>query len=596
MFTDRVSNAIALICVCAFILLLASPVHAQQAEVSGFVKDPSGAVIPNATIILRNVGTNTETTTTTNNTGVYTLLLSQPGLYEVSAKASGFESQLVENVRVEVAAKVNLNFVLRVGATNETVTVNGDQIYLNTSDGSVSTVVDRQFVENIPLNGRSFQSLLTLVPGVSLVPSQGAGIGGEISVNGQRTEANYFMVDGVSANTGASAMSGTTGFGGGFNGSTPAETVLGTTQSLISVDALEEFRATTSTYAAEYGRTPGGQFQFNSRAGTNAWHGSMFDYLRNGALDANNWFNDATDTPKPAEHQNDFGGTLGGPVILPGYDGKDKTFFFASYEGMRLQLPQAAMLTGVPSDSLRAAAPAALQPILNAYPVPNGADQGDGIAYFTEGYSSPASINSGGLRVDHSFTDRFKIFGRFSYTSSNTVSRDPNELSTVVSSTANVKSFTFGATNILTPRLNNEFRFNITQNNADATFSLDNFGGAVPFPLSSIPGLGSPADWFIFNLFYDIHARLGLEPQTTAQQQLNFIDSVSWSLGRHALKFGIDYRRLGNNASLPPVYEFGYVGDEDGVINNQMEGAILKKATFSMQPVYTNFAAFIADE
>jgi hypothetical protein len=184
-------------------------------------------------------------------------------------EAAGFEKKVIDDITLEVAGKVTMNVTLAVGGMSQTVTVNGSGLNINTTDASVSTVIDRQFVENIPLNGRSFQSLLTMVPGVSIVPSQGAGIGGEVSVNGQRTEANYFTVDGVSANTGASATSGTTGFGGGFSGATPSETVLGTTQSLVPVDALEEFRATTSTYSAEYGRTPGGQFQFDSRAGTN---------------------------------------------------------------------------------------------------------------------------------------------------------------------------------------------------------------------------------------------------------------------------------------------------------------------------------------
>jgi Carboxypeptidase regulatory-like domain/TonB-dependent Receptor Plug Domain len=577
-------------------LALAVSARSQQGELSGFVRDATGASVPRAEVKLTNIATSTERETRTNDSGIYILSAVLPGRYELTVEASGFQKKTISGIVVDVAAKLTVNVDLAVGTTSESVTVSSGSPAINTTDASVSAVINRKFVENIPLNGRSFQSLLTIVPGVSVVPSQGPSIGGEVSVNGQRTEANYFTVDGVSANTGASAVSGTTGFGGGFNGSTPAETVLGTTQSLISVDALEEFRATTSTYSAEYGRSPGGQFQFNSRAGTDDWHGSAFDYVRNGALDANNWFNNATNTAKPAESQNDFGATFGGPVVLPGYDGKDKTFFFASYEGLRLELPEAAILTGVPSISLRAAAPASLQPILNAYPIPNGPDQGDGIAYFTAGYSSPANIDSGGIRVDHSFGDRFKIFGRFGYTSSQTVGRDPAELSTVVSSSADSKVFTLGATNILSPRLTNDFRFNITRSSADSAFSLDNFGGATPFTPSDIPGLGSSSDWFIFNLFYDIHARLGLEPQTTQQQQLNFTDLVSWSVGRHTLKFGGDYRRLGNTASLPPIYEFGYVGDANEILANEMEGAILKKATYSMQPVYTNFSAFIADE
>ena len=176
------------------------------------------------------------------------------------------------------------NTFMNVGDRTDKRAVN-----INTVDAAVSTVVDRQFVANMPLNGRSFQSLLTLVPGVAaVVSSRGQGQSGSMSVNGQRTESNYFMVDGVSANTGA--YPSTPGWGGGYSGSTPGETALGTTQSLVSVDALEEFRATTSTYSAEYGRFPGGQFSFTTRSGANDLHGSLFHYFRNDVLDANNWF------------------------------------------------------------------------------------------------------------------------------------------------------------------------------------------------------------------------------------------------------------------------------------------------------------------
>jgi hypothetical protein len=578
-------------------LLFGGTVMAQQAQLSGFVRDPSGALVAHATVTIRSVSTNAERSSKTDDSGSYAFPSLAAGIYQVTAEASGFEKKVIENVAIEVAAKAALNIDLTVGATTETVTVSGGQLLVNTTDASVSTVVNRQFVENLPLNGRSFQSLLTLVPGVSMVPSQGAGVGGELSVNGERTEANYFMVDGVSANTGVSAASGGTGFSAGFTGGTPSETVLGTTHSLVPLDALEEFRTTTSTYSAEYGRTPGGQFVFNTRSGANQWHGSAFEYLRNGAFDANNWFNNQSGLGKQSERQSDFGGALGGPVILPGYDGRNKTFFFAFYEGMRLNSPQAAILTGVPSRSLRQSAPASLQPILNSYPVPNRPDQGNGIAYFTAGYSSPSHIDTGGIRIDHNFSDNFHLFGRFSDSPSSNVSRDPSQLATVIGTNIHQRTFTVGATNVFSARLSNEFRFNVTQNNSTATYSLDNFGGATPFALSRIPGLGeAPDEWFIFNLFYDIHARLGIEPQATTQRQFNVIDGFSAAVGAHRLKFGIDYRRLNNTATIPPTYEFGYVVSPDEILQNRMTGIILRRNTIPMRPHYTNFSAFAMDE
>jgi hypothetical protein len=191
---------------------------------------------------------------------------------------------------METAQTASIDIELKIGVSKEVVTVNGSQIYINQSDATVSTVVDRQFVENAPLNGRTLQSLLTLVPGVSYVPGSGqVGYRGEITVDGQRTESNYFTVDGVSANSG-SKIDNETG-GAGYSGAIPGMTIIGTTQSMVSLDALQEFRAATSTYAADQGRTPGGQFVFTTRSGTNSYHGTLFEFFRNDALDAANWFN-----------------------------------------------------------------------------------------------------------------------------------------------------------------------------------------------------------------------------------------------------------------------------------------------------------------
>jgi len=265
-------------------------------------------------------------------------------------------------------------------------------------------------------------------------------------VNGQRTEANYFTVDGVSANS-ATISGQQLGNAVGFSGSVASQTALGTTQSLVSVDALQEFRAATSTYSAEYGRSPGGQFLFTTRSGSNDFHGSAFDYFRNDALDAANWFDSAHGGAKQAERQNDFGGTLGGPVFVPHlYNGKDKTFFFFSYEGLRLSAPQAAVTTEVASLSLRQNAPSVLQPFLNAFPVPNGADLGNGLAYFTAGYSSPSRLDSTSVRIDHAFGDRLKAFGRFSDAPSSTMTRYPWGLSQRDLQDLKSKVVTLGAT------------------------------------------------------------------------------------------------------------------------------------------------------
>ncbi len=341
----------------------AIPGRAQTAQISGIVKDPTDAVVSDAHVEIVNQKTGQSFSTHTNSTGLYIAPSLEPGTYSIHVLSTGFEAEVISDVVVDVAGRISKDIVLNIGSEKQEVQVDGGAQSINTTDGGVSTVINRRFVENLPLNGRSFQSLITLAPGVEVVPSSGSGSSGEISVNGQRTEANYYTVDGISANTGATVSSD--GYpGAGFSGSTPQSSALGTTQSMVSIDALEEFRATTSSYAAEYGRTPGGQFSFSTRAGTNDWHGSLFDYLRNDALDARNAF----DTTKLPERQNDFGGTLGGHVrITHLYDGRNKTFFFFSYEGLRLRSPVAAALYQVPSNELRENAPAALRPFLFSF-------------------------------------------------------------------------------------------------------------------------------------------------------------------------------------------------------------------------------------
>src|SRR6202044_1265368 len=280
-----------------------------------------------------------------------------PGPYRLQVSKVGFKTIIKPDIVLNIQDALSINFTLPVGAVFEIVTVEGGASMINTTDASVSTVIDQTYVENMPLNGRSFQDLILLTPGIVTQTPQNNGTSllgrtGEFSVNGQRTEENYYTVDGVSANVGASVGATMPG-GAGPSGSVAASTALGTTQALVSVDDLQEFRVQSSTYSAEYGRNPGGQFAFQTKSGTNQWHGTVFDYLRNGALDANDWFNDYFGTPEPALRQNDFGGTFGGPVRIPGlYNGKDKTFFFVSYEGLRLAAPIAANASFVPDAAL----------------------------------------------------------------------------------------------------------------------------------------------------------------------------------------------------------------------------------------------------
>jgi hypothetical protein len=575
----------------AFLFFFARKGMAQSAQITGLVYDSSKAIVPKVSVVLVNDQTQETATTQTNEAGLFFVPSLKPGTYTIKVSSPGFDTEVIHDVRVEVAGKITRDIVLHVGSEAQEVSVSGAGEQINTTDASVSTVIDRRFVENLPLNGRSFQSLMTLVPGTAVVPSAGGGSSGEISVNGQRTESNYFTIDGISANTGATVS--TSGYpGAGFSGSTPQESSLGTTQALVSIDALQEFRATTSSYSAEYGRTPGGQFSFATRSGTNDYHGTAFNYLRNDALDAKNYF----DTTKLPERQNDFGGTLGGPITIPHlYNGRDRTFFFFSYEVLRLTSPVAAKLYEVPSQSLRSEAPTALQPFLAAFPVSTSPDLGNGLAYYTAGYSAPSSLDTRSIRVDHTLSSRFSIFGRYSDVPSQSTSREASDLAQVNQTVRNVKTFVFGANAALTPTFANEFRFGLTGNDYKSNRYLDNFGGATPLHVSQAPGL-SDNDWMTFFLFYGLYPYYLLEPQSNRQRQVNVVDSFTQVLGRHTLKYGVDYRRLITSEKLPPLWEVAFYYDGASVLSNTPAGLYAYTQSVNMKALNRNLSAYVQDE
>jgi len=461
----------------------------------------------------------------------------------------GFKQVDFLGLIVNVQDHIEQNFRLQVGSISESITVTADAYNVNTTDATVSTVVDRQFAENLPLNGRSFQSLIELTPGVVLAANNGLDTG-QFSVNGQRANANYWMLDGVSANIGINA---TATPGSGMAGTLGSTSVFGGTNSLVSVDALQEFRILTSTFAPEFGRTPGGQISIVTRSGTNRFHGTAFDYLRNTVLDANNWFADELGLPKAKEQQNDFGGTFSGPIF------KDTTFFFFSYEGLRLRLPQTT-LTWVPDSNpedpySRQFATSALLPYMNAFPLPNGPEvllngNYQGVAQFNASYADPGTLDGYSLRVDHKLNDRLNLFGRYNYSPSELTQRGEGStsLSTVFPTTTSTRTGTLGLTWAISPVAANDFRFNYSRTDASSSSYLDSFGGAVPLEALPIP---SPFTAGNGSFGFQVYA-LGSNGGAFAaganahnqQRQLNLVDSMTLQRGLHSLKFGIDYRRL----------------------------------------------------
>ncbi len=463
-------------------------VHAQgaTATLSGVVTDQTGAVIPAANIAVISIAQGFQRTTATNDEGIFVVPLLPPGNYTVKAEHEGFTPAEFREVILNVNDQRTIKIALKVGnVANQTVDVLDSPALIDESP-AVGTTVDRQFVSNLPLNGRSFQSLIALSPGVVVTTATSLNRG-QFSVNGQRANANYFTVDGVSANIGANS---TDGISQDFAGSIPGLNTFGGTNSLVSVDALEEFKIQTSTFAPEFGRSPGGQVQILTRSGTNDFHGTFFEYFRNDALDAKDWFVNANRLTKPALRQNDFGFVLGGPVLLPrfgeggplaGYNGRNKTFFFFSYEGLRLRQPQTENRV-ILANRVRQAAPATLQPVLNALPLPTGPEVGTtGQAPYAASFSNPSTLNATSFRVDHKFGDTITIFGRYDYAPSETVTR---ALSTLSTSALTTQTLTLGLTHVLSARANNEIRFNFSQVQGQSLSDLDGFNGAVPFEKS----------------------------------------------------------------------------------------------------------------
>ena len=521
-------------------VLFASVLHGQStnASLSGRITDPSKAVIAGARVTAISASTNVRYETTSNGSGEYYLGNLPPSSYRIEIEKQGFSKLVKPEVVLHVQDALRIDLDMKVGSASETVTVEGGAPLVNTETATVSTVVDRTFVENLPLNGRSSQTLIMLTPGVVVTPAS-FGDQGQFSVNGQRTDTNYFSVDGVSANFGVTGFFPLGQTGGG---ALPALSPLGGTNSLVSVDAMQEFRVQTSSFAPEFGRTPGGQISIASRSGTNAFHGTVFEYFRNGALDASDWFVNFNHLTKPQEHQNDFGGVFGGPIL------KDKTFFFFSYEGLRLRQPFTQQSV-VPDNASRQSAPAGVQPFLKAYSVPNGPAAGPGLAQFNASYSNPSSLDAYSIRVDQVIGPKLHLFGRYNYSPSSLDQRgglfSTPALSTTQSLSSSIHTFTVGLTQLITPAVSNEVRVNYSNDRLAAKFAVDNFGGAVPLPDSLIfpPGFSSTDSGFLFFISGVGEYAQG-KSATDEQRQVNLIDNLSLTRGGHQMKFGVDYRWL----------------------------------------------------
>ena len=529
-------------------LVLAGCLSAQSPNgtINGLVLDPTGGAIVGAEIRIANDATGVQYTGKTNDEGIYIVTNLPPGTYRLQVSKIGFKTLIKPDIVLNVQDSLAISFTLPIGAVSEIVTVTGGAPLVNTESGSVSTVIDRRFVENLPLNGRSFNALLQLTPGV-VIAATGSYNQGQFSIAGQRTSANNFLIDGVSANFGVSSQASV----GASGGATQAFSAFGGTSSLVSVEALQEFRVETSSFAPEFGRSPGGQVILTTRSGTNDFHGGFYEYFRNDVLDANDWFANQAGQPRAAERHNDFGGFFGGPIR------EDKTFLFVSYEGARLRQPNTKVVQ-VPSEFARTTAPAAIAPFLDAYPQPQDQTITPGVYTepFTGNFSNPSTLNAGSIRIDHTVNARLSLFGRYNEAPSETGTRI-SSLSQTDRTEVGTRTVTIGATMALSPLMANNFRANYSMQSAKGLTILDSFGGAVPPGLTVLgPGLLNPGNVDLsFGTFDTSFYSTGPEAKNRSTQ-LNFADDFTVSRGAHRLKFGADYRAIYLNLRPSPLLEY----------------------------------------
>ena len=388
--------------------------------------------------------------------------------------------------------------------------------------GSSQNAMEGRSLQDLPIQGRSFVNFVALIPGVTASSNTT-----NLAVNGQRPTSNELKLDGVNANFGIAA-------GGAFaSGNLPALTASGGANGIATLGAIQEVKIQSSAVQAEYGRGAGAHVEVITRSGTNAFHGSVFHFFGNDALDANDWFANSRGLKQPPKRLNFLGGTLGGPIR------KDHTFFFASYEGMRLRQPVVGM-TDVPSLDSRAAAPLAMRPFLDVFPSPNGASRADGFAEFAASFANPARHDAGSISLDHSLNDKTMLRGRYHFADSDATLRGPNGFS--LNTLNRIQNRSQLITGSLTSTLSSvsvlDLRANYSRARVNGRYLLDQFGGAA------IPDAPFPASSFTFDLNSRNAAWMFGDEQSNLQRQFNLAGSMETVRGTHLLKLGGDYRRL----------------------------------------------------
>ncbi|HUI42595.1 MAG TPA: TonB-dependent receptor [Terriglobia bacterium] len=523
----------------AILLLLAPASFAQvSATLSGTVTDQSGATVSGAAVMAKNLETGGVRTATTNEAGQYQVVSLSVGEYEVRVTKQGFAEQIRTGIRLVVGQDASVNVSLRVGPVSQQITVNSDAPLVSVTTADISGLVGERQVKTLPLNGRSYDLLLPLNPGIVNFTAEktgGIGIsnsttGNNFAVSGNRPQQNLFLLNGVEF-TGAAE-----------NNMQPG----GPSQQLLGVDAVREFSVLRGSYGAEYGKRPGGQVIIVTQSGSNRWHGSAFEFLRNNALDAANFFDQGS---APPFQRNQFGASAGGPIQ------QRKTFVFANYEGYRQTLHQTSAAF-VPDAASRAAAAPGVQPLLDLWPTPPaGAPDFNGIAQV---FSSPLQTvreDFGTLRLDHKFSPRDSLAMVYTIDDGGDVTATPaNPFSTDI---LNLREqvLSLEATHLFSSTLLNTARFGFSR--AGYFFTGEPTPGT---PAATVPGflVGRPVGAVVVggSAASNPQAQIGLAGSnngsnlTMGRNLFTYEDRLTWTRGRHQLSFGVWFQRFQSNETL----------------------------------------------
>jgi hypothetical protein len=537
--------------VCALVLILSSSIWAQVATgtITGTVNDRSGAALPGAKVAILNEATGASRNLEADEAGRYSAPGLSVGRYRVTGAKEGFQTEIRTGIVLTVAQEAVVDFALAVGSVTQRVEVTGGAPLVESTSSSLGSLVDSRTIRALPLNGRSWDQLALIQPGVT-VASPGAvtgnqfnfGTGKRFSVGGQRQTANLFLMDGTDVDDAANSTPG------------------GASGTNLGLETIEEFKIFTNSYKAEYGHSMGSVTTAVTRSGTNNVHGTAFEYIRNSAVDAMNYF-DSGSSPPPFK-RNQFGGVLGGPIK------KDKLFFFAGYEGLRQGLGTTQISTVPTALARQGTLPTGtvtvnptVVPYLNLYPLPNGRDFGDGSAQFLYAPTAVTNQDNGMARVDYQLNEKNAIFGRYMVDTDriNAPQILPNEISTA-SSRRQYTTLQWNSV-LSNSTLNNfHFAYNRTASRSDFQFTQDesklSFIAGQPLgtiQLGAVGAAGSRALTMLGNT-------LGAGPSVSAFNLFEWGDDLSHIVGKHSFKAGVNIQQITENVqvngSLRGAYTF----------------------------------------